>query len=302
MPRQDGAVPLLRAGRPEEDQSRLRSRGACGLGMLVLAFATLVAALLSSSSSSSSSSTTDGGGSAPAPAPRSRSVACGDAAADNYDPTSTVDPGDNRACAYSCTGLQSHYTLSPTASTCYISSGGSGSGHKKQAWPPQPVEPLRRRAGTGLPATGSSSCGNKTSYCSASEYCINDEYCSSGNNTFTVWGLGPIKGVIIQGYALAGAGRTALTSRADAIGADAALVLRHVSMAGLVAVRQPYAEYGGAVYVFQGTLAAEHALFVGNTAVLVSGQAPQPFCFFLSLFWRLALCLGFSSFSKVSLK
>jgi hypothetical protein len=139
------------------------------------------------------------------------------------------------------------------------------------------VEPLRRRAG--------SSCSH-TSDCSAGEYCINYEYCSAGNNTFTVPSWGPIKGVIIQGYALAGAaggtsalgGRTALTSRADAIGADATLVLRHVSVAGLVAVYQPSTGggyyYGGAVYVFQGTLTAEHALFVGNAADVVSGRHP----------------------------
>jgi hypothetical protein len=245
--------------------------------MLAAAVAALLAALLSGGSPP------PGGSPAPAP-PLPGSAACGDPAADNYGPSSTVDPGDNRACAYSCPGLRSHFTLSPAASACYISDGGSG--HAEQAWPPQPVEPLHRTAG--------SSCDD-TSDCSAGEYCINEEYCSAGNNTFTVPSWGPIKGVIIQGYALAGAagdtsalgGRTALTSRADALGADATLVLRHVSVAGLVAAYQPsFAggySVGGAVYVYQGTLTAEHALFVGNAAYHVSGRHPFPALSFICL-------------------
>jgi hypothetical protein len=145
------------------------------------------------------------------------------------------------------------------------------------------VQPLQRRTG--------SSCTSK-SKCSAGEYCINRDYCSAGNNTFTVPSWGPIKAVIIQGYALAGAaggtlalgGRTALTSRADAVGADATLVLRHVSMSGLLAAHQPtFGSNGGAVYVFQGTLTVEHALFVGNAAYHVSGRHPFPALSFICL-------------------
>ena len=119
----------------------------------------------------------------------------------------------------------------------------------------------------------------------------------------------PIKGVIIQGYALAGAaggtsalgGRTALTSRADAVGADAMLVLRHVSVASLVAAYQPSFSggyiVGGAVYVYQGTLTAEHALFVGNAAYWVSGRtASRPFIIVASLLTAGAGSRCFSSF------
>jgi len=258
MPRPDSAVPLRHEGRAKESgRPRLRSRGACGLGLLLL--------LLNNSCPAA--------GGSPIIARRPGSAACGDPAADNYGPSSTVDPGDNRACAYSCPGLRSHFRLPAAASACYISGGG---GHAEQTWLPQ-VEPLRRTAG--------SSC-NFNSDCSAGEYCINEEYCSAGNNTFTVPSWGPIKAVVIQGYALGGAaggtsalgGRTALTSRADAIGADTTLVLRHVSMAGLVAVDQPTfgGYYGGAVYVYQGTLTVEHALFVGNAAPSVSGRHPLP--------------------------
>ena len=194
MPRPDGAVPLQGEGRAEDSGRRFaRSRGACSLGLLLL--------LLNFSSPTA-------GGSPIARRPGlAASVACGDAAADNYGPRSTVDPGDNRACEYSCPGLRSYFTLPPTASACYVS---GGSGHEEQTWPPQPVEPLRRRAG--------SSC-TSTSDCSAGEYCINGEYCSAGNNTFTVPSWGSIKAVIIQGYALAGAaGDTLLGTRRRSAG------------------------------------------------------------------------------------
>ena len=217
------------------------------LGLVLLLAAPAPAAALLDSPAADGG---DGGGRSVAPAPGP--AACGDAAADNYDPGSTaVRPGDNRACAYSCTGLRTHFTLFPTASACYISGGDN------KEWPPAPVEPLQRRAG--------SSC-SRTSDCEAGQYCIMHEYCSAGNNTFTVSSWGVVKVVIIQGYALGGGGRalalvgrTALASRADAIGVGATLVLRHVSMAGLVAVDQPSIDssgysFGGAVHVYQGVL------------------------------------------------
>ena len=64
-------------------------------------------------------------------------------------------------------------------------------------------------------------------------------------------------------------------------------MLRHVSMVGLVAAYQPTSgsgqRVGGAVYVSQGTLTVEHALFVGNTA-FVSGRQllPSPCVVYLS--------------------
>ena len=59
-------------------------------------------------------------------------------------------------------------------------------------------------------------------------------------------------------------------------------MLRHVSMAGLVPVYQPsFFNNGGAVYVVQGTLTVEHALFAGNAAHDVSGSHPLPSPFVL---------------------
>ena len=212
----------------------------------------------------------------PAPAPEPGPTACGDVVADNHDPASAAPPGDNRACVYSCAGLRRHFGLSASVSECYIDAGTG------QRWPPGPVE---RLAPTGA------SCSSHT----CSGYCINDDYCSFGNNTYTVPSWGPVKAVMIQGHALGAAGesRTSLSSRVDAVGEGSVLVLRHVSMVGLEAVWQPSFNIngnfsgGGAIYVYQGNLTVEFALFRGNEAGVRDSLR-------LSLFLSLSLSLSFS--------
>ena len=61
--------------------------------------------------------------------------ACGDAAADNYGPSSATPPGDNRECIYSCSKLLAHFELPPSSGECWID---AGSGRR---WPPAPVGP-----------------------------------------------------------------------------------------------------------------------------------------------------------------
>ena len=43
----------------------------------------------------------------------SSSGGCGDAAADNYDPSSVTPPGNNSACIYLCTTLLARFELEP---------------------------------------------------------------------------------------------------------------------------------------------------------------------------------------------
>lgn len=60
----------------------------------------------------------------------SKGSGCSDPAADNFDPCSSTNPGDNRMCKYSCSGLGEHFDVAaPTE--CYIYG---------QRWPPGPVD------------------------------------------------------------------------------------------------------------------------------------------------------------------
>ena len=209
--------------------------------------------------------------------------ACGDAAADNFDPAgSGTPPGDNRACSYSCSKLLAHFGLSPSSGECWID---AGSGRR---WPPAPVEPLARTE--DLPARvycfDNSHCCESGHCGDSGHYCINQDYCSSGNNTYTLPSWTATKAVVIQGHARGrwGQGATPLPSRVDAVGAGVTLVLRHVNMSGLVAVVHPSDDGfpgdadGGAVFVSKGALTVEHAAFRANSAAQVSPSATFAEC------------------------
>eukprot|EP01048_Picozoa_sp_COSAG05_P002570 COSAG05_NODE_107_length_18696_cov_209.227766_3_plen_389_part_00 len=79
--------------------------------------------------------------------------------------------------------------------------------------------------------------------------------------------------VLIQGHADWPAnGGTALSSRINVV--TASVVVRHVHMAGLAAVAQESADgqaSGGAIYVFDGSLLAEHVLFSNNSGAIYGG-------------------------------
>ena len=198
---------------------------------------------------------------------------CGDAAADNHDPSSVTPPGDNSACIYLCTKLLARFELQPRSGECWIDAGSD------QRWPPAPVEPLAR---SGKSCTLSPGHGGMWRYsdCDAGQFCIypgqtpDNRYCSAGNNTYTVPSWTATKAVVIQGHARGrwGQGGTPLPSRVEAVGAGLMLVLRHVNMSGLVAVVHPSGDGfpgdadGGAVFVSKGALTVEHAAFRANSA------------------------------------
>ena len=202
---------------------------------------------------------------------------CGDAAAENYDPSSVTPPGNNSACVYLCATLLARFELEPGSGECWIDAGSD------QRWPPAPVEPLAR---SGKSCTLSPGHGGTWKYsdCDAGQFCIypgqtpDNRYCSAGNNTYTVPSWTATKAVVIQGHALGprGQGATPLLSRVVAVEEGTTLVLRHVNMSGLVAVGQPTrggAAHGGAVYVSEGALTVEHAAFRANSAAQVSTSA-----------------------------
>ena len=207
---------------------------------------------------------------------------CGDAAADNYDPSSVTPPGDNSACVYLCAKLLARFELEPGSGECWIDAGSD------QRWPPAPVEPLAR---SGKSCTLSPGHGGTWKYsdCDAGQFCIypgqtpDNRYCSAGNNTYTVPSWTATKAVVIQGHALGprGQGATPLLSRVVAVEEGTTLVLRHVNMSGLVAVSQPKTfgrsqdPDGGAVYISDGVLTVEHAAFHANSAGRVSRPSPR---------------------------
>jgi hypothetical protein len=85
------------------------------------------------------------------------------------------------------------------------------------------------------------------------------------NNTYVVPSWTTTKAVVIQGRA-----RGPLPSRVDAVGVGVTLVLRHVNMSALAAVGGS----GGAVYVSEGALTVEHAVFYANSAAQVGPSVP----------------------------
>ena len=161
--------------------------------------------------------------------------ACGDAAADNFDPGgSGTPPGDNRECSYSCATLLAHFELPPSSGECWID---AGSGRR---WPPAPVGPTN-----------------------------NTYTLPSWTATKAVVIQGHARGPRGQGATplpsrvdAVGAGVTLVLRHVNMSGLKA--VGRHAD--------NGFAN-GGAVYVSEGALTVEHAAFRANSAAQVSTSA-----------------------------
>ena len=167
----------------------------------------------------------------PEPQPNS---ACGDAAADNYGPSSATPPGDNRECIYSCSKLLAHFELPPSSGECWID---AGSGRR---WPPAPVEPTNNTY-------------TVPSWTATKAVVIQ-------GHAHGRWGQGgtPLSSRVDA----VGAGVTLVLRHVNMSGLKAVGQPTDNSKAE-----------GGAVYVSEGALTVEHAAFRANSAAQVSTSA-----------------------------
>ena len=208
---------------------------------------------------------------------KGHTTGCPDPAASNFDPAAVIandasgeairalaatagDPGrvfsgfagDNRLCRYDCSTMSAFFKLEEDTTQCFVAGGGPC-----DRWPPpmniawDPTIPRNSRG--YLVPTGA---GIKSAIVQGRSMLPSP---ASGGAT------GPSRG------GDAPLATTELDRRLDAIGEGVTLVIRHVTMSGLVAVAQTHScmydscRTGGAVFVYKGNLIAEFCTFRGNS-------------------------------------